>query len=194
MHHPPPLHNPSRQRGPSYRRRQERCQAVRASVASDSASPTEKVSDEYPKEDSVAAVEANSEQNIDDTNFSAKKEENGEKDTCANSADQVGGFKCKICDFQSTWKNGLKVHMSRNHADIEQLDSIAADDKYLETEMYWKTGKLTTIFQSFLDCNEILETIDNFTEEEKILEKEKVLNARKFACGRDFKFYPPWRR
>ena len=82
-----------------------------------------------------------------------------------------------ICDFQSTWKNGLKVHMSRNHADIEQLDSIAADDKYLETEMYWKTGKLTTIFQSFLDCNEILETIDNFTEEEKILEKEKVLNG-----------------
>ena len=195
--HPPPHH--PRQRGPSYRRRQERRQAVRAAADSDSASSTEQVGDESPKEvNSVDAVEANAEKNSDDTNeidpnLPEKTVENSVNDTCKNSADQVESFKCEICDFESNWKNGLKVHVSRRHADIEQLNSIAADDKYLDTEKYWRTGNLTTIFQSFLDCNEILESID-LTEEDKMLEKEKVLNARKCAFGDDFKYYPPWRK
>ena len=47
-------------------------------------------------------------------------------------------------------------------------------------------------FQCYLDANEILEKID-FTEEEKVIEKNKVLEARKFAFGTDYIYVPPWK-
>ena len=49
-----------------------------------------------------------------------------------------------------------------------------------------------TAFQSYLDVLDILETTD-LTEDEKHIEKEKVLEARKEASGPEFKYYPPWR-
>ena len=56
------------------------------------------------------------------------------------------------------------------------------------------TGKMATgtAFQSYLDVLDILETTD-LTEDEKHIEKEKVLEARKEAFGPEFKYYPPWR-
>ena len=51
--------------------------------------------------------------------------------------------------------------------------------------------RLGTIFQSFLDANEIIEN-SNLEAEIKMKEKEKILEARKFAFGKDFRDFPPW--
>ena len=53
-------------------------------------------------------------------------------------------FECMICDFKSNWENGLKVHMSRKHATIDQLDGhtdeCVEDDKYSGSKHYWMKG------------------------------------------------------
>ena len=130
------------------------------------------------------------------------------EDSVVNSENRIGksaekaktGFSCLMCDFRSNWENGLKIHMTRKHCNIEQIDgniSVASDEvdddkKYSETCHYWKTGKLGTIFQSFIDANDIIEK-SNLEEEVKIEEKEKVLQARKLAFGADFRNFPPWK-
>ena len=75
--------------------------------------------------------------------------------------------------------------MTRKHCNIEQINGNIYvtsdkfyDKKYSETCDYWKTGKLGTIFQSFLDANDIIEE-NNLEEEVKIEEKEKILQACK---------------
>ena len=110
----------------------------------------------------------------------------------------VKDFICSICDFQSNWENGLQIHMSRKHNNIDQMDgnnsSVEIDDdqKYSKTDHYWKTGKLGTIFQSFLDANDLIEK-SNLEEEVKSKEKQKILQARKHAFGNDFRHFPPWK-
>ena len=88
--------------------------------------------------------------------------------------------------------------MARKHAQIEQLDGfsedILEDDKYSDTEKYWKTGIFTPVFQSFLDANEIVDSCSDLSEKEKDHEKAKILEARKCAFGDDFRYYPPWRK
>ena len=64
--------------------------------------------------------------------------------------------------------------MTKKHANLEQVDGnatvledIQEDEAYLDTEYYWKTGKLVTIFQTFLDVNSIIES-SNLSEEVKM--------------------------
>ena len=108
------------------------------------------------------------------------------------------GFPCNLCDFKSSWKNGLIVHTSRKHKKIEQLDgNIETDENdediaYQNTESYWCKGLLGRSFQSYIDANEILEE-SNLDKEAKEAEKAAVLDARKEAFGDDHKYYPPWR-
>ena len=49
-------------------------------------------------------------------------------------------------------ENGLGVHISRKHKDIEQLDGsdsvsddMDVDDKYVKTLHYWEKGRLSTV-------------------------------------------------
>ena len=66
-----------------------------------------------------------------------------------------------MCDFVSNWQNGLQIHLSRKHANIEQIDGnvslvdedLEEDQKNLWTSNYQKTGNLATVYQSFLDAN-----------------------------------------
>ena len=89
--------------------------------------------------------------------------------------------------------------MSRKHAQMEHLDdgnSLSDDldddeDKYMKTIEYWKHGKLGTVFQTFLEANDVIDNSD-LTEEYKEVEKAKVLAARKIAFGKDFDIFPPW--
>ena len=87
--------------------------------------------------------------------------------------------------------------MTKKHLKVEQIDGNATlddseeDDKYLETCHYWKTGRLGTAFQTFLDANEMIDS-SNFQEEFKEIEKAKVLEARKNAFGDNYKYVPPW--
>ena len=74
--------------------------------------------------------------------------------------------------------------MSRKHGTIEQLDGI--------NEHYWKTGRIGTIFQTFLDVNLIIES-SNLSEDDKKMEKAKALDARKEAFGKEYAWYPPWK-
>ena len=90
--------------------------------------------------------------------------------------------------------------MARKHSTIDQTegnislainDEIDDDEKYSGTKHYWTTGKLTTIYQSYLDAKDIIEN-SNLENTIKVKEKEKVLEARKFAFGDDFRHFPPW--
>ena len=109
-------------------------------------------------------------------------------------------FKCEICDFRSLRKNGLLVHMGFKHKTIVQLDGNndedsddSKDDIFTSTENYWRTGKLGTSFQAFLDANSLVDD-SGLDEEERTIEKELILDASKRAFGDEFRFYPPRRK
>ena len=75
---------------------------------------------------------------------------------------------------------------------ILNSDNLDEDDQYLKTTMYWKEGKLGTIYQTYLDVLNVIETSD-LDEEAKAVEKNKVLETRNKAFGMDFKHFPPWK-
>ena len=106
-------------------------------------------------------------------------------------------YYCKICDFKSNWTNGLSIHMTRKHPNIEQLDGnstiedLEKDEQYENTKHYWKEGYLGTVFQVFIDANKIIEE-SHLGSECKNAEKDKVLDARKRAFGDNYKYFPPW--
>ena len=92
--------------------------------------------------------------------------------------------------------NGLNIHMARKHAEIEQLDGNVENDEIIDekcagSKHYWEEGRLSTVYQVFLDANEIIDKSE-LDEEEKKKEKDKLLDARKTAFGAHFKHFPPW--
>ena len=184
-HHGQPAH---RYRGPAYRRRQERRQAARKEAA-------EQVQDE--EHDVLPADEAGA-SSVDAAEQVASETEDA-NDILADQAKVT--FQCLMCDFVSNWQNGLEIHLTRKHAKVEQIDGNATfvdedleeDQKYSWTRNYWETGKLGTVYQSFLDANELIEK-SNLDEETKKNEKSKILEARKSAFGPDFNHVPPWNR
>ena len=107
-------------------------------------------------------------------------------------------YYCEICDFRTNWRNSLNIHISRKHSKIEQLDGlndIKDDEEYdKNSKYYWKNGKISSVYQTFLDVNRVIEESD-LIEHEKEIEKHKVLEARKEAFGESlYKYYPPWDR
>ena len=72
-------------------------------------------------------------------------------------------------------------------------DDLDEDEKYVGTRHYWKTGRLGTVYQTFIDANEIIEKSD-LAEGSNNQEKEKILDARKTAFGPHFSFVPPWNK
>ena len=65
-------------------------------------------------------------------------------------------------------------------------------EPYANTQNYWHSGYLGTCFQNFIDANKILEESE-LEESEKDKEIAAVLEARKFAFGDMYKYYPPWK-
>lgn len=107
-------------------------------------------------------------------------------------------FNCELCDFRSSWKNGLSVHMTKKHSKIEQLDGNsdtieAENDDYQSTKHYWASGYLGTAYQTYLDAVKIIDNSD-MNECEKEKENFKILEARRQAFGPNFKNFPPWSR
>ena len=102
-------------------------------------------------------------------------------------------FKCTKCSFESNWKNGLDVHMKIAHV-LEMQQDNPLNKKYENTSHYWKNDHLGTVYQTFLDANEVIDSLDA-PEEWKKCEKDKILEARRSAfspgCWRNF---PPWSR
>ena len=179
-------HVQPRPRGPAYQRRQARRQAARTAEQASAEQASAECDDVQAAAEAAATVAA---------------EEVVVEETCEESAEQAKiTFPCLICDFVSNWENGLQVHLTRMHSSMEQIDgndSYVGDDlekddeKYSRTRHYWKTGRLGTGYQVFIDANDIIDNSD-LTEESKNDEKEKILNARKTAFGPNFGFVPPW--
>ena len=181
-HHHHPFPPRSNRRSPSYWRRQERRRQEAASAAAEISEKTSENLGQEPSE-TVTADEASNTTVIEEIsdNIIAEK--------------AITEFSCEICDFVSNWENGLSIHMSRIHKDIEQLDGsndFEEDEKYLGSSHYWKNGYLGTVYQSYLDASDIIEMSD-LTEEDKLAENAKLLQARKTAFGPQYKYYPPWR-
>ena len=122
----------SRHRSPSYYRRQERRKAAKQSV-----------------DDEAEKASASS---------SEKKNEAEEVLTSSSEREAVQAtFDCELCDFVSNRKNGVAVHMSRKHANIEQLDGNVTLSEPKLNNMYRKYGK-------YID--EVDEEVENFLKNE----------------------------
>ena len=63
------------------------------------------------------------------------------------------------------------------------------DEKYAGTLHYWKTGRLGTVFQSFLNGNEIIEN-SSLETDVKTIEKVKFLETKKLAFFGRFINFP----
>ena len=98
-----------------------------------------------------------------------------------------------IPNFKTNWENAVKVHMIKKHSKKGYVKQEEVDEEFDFTQQYWKTGKLTTCFQTYLDLNKDIENSD-LKDLDKAKEKEKVLDARKVAFGPDFRHYPPWKK
>ena len=89
--------------------------------------------------------------------------------------------------------------MTKKQAKIEQVDwnetilhdDLEEDAQYSETSNYWKTGRIGTAYQAFIDANDIIEK-SNLPEGVKKSEITKILNSRKSAFGTNFSYVPPW--
>ena len=109
-------------------------------------------------------------------------------------------FPCHLCDFVSNRPYGLVIHKGRKHKNgasssiIGQFDGNDTtndvddgdDELYKRTEDYWKRGTLGTgvgiVYQKFLDAIKVIDESD-LDEEEKKLEKDALVEARKDAWG-----------
>ena len=141
---------------------------------------------------------------VEETNSAAnvteKVTEKEVSDKVIESAEKAKDFfECPICDFSSTWENGLRVHMGRKHENIEQIDGctevedLDIDEKYDLSENYWKNGRIGIAYHIFLAANLVLDASD-LPEDEKKEEKVKILDARKAVFGRSFNQFPPWNK
>ena len=108
-----------------------------------------------------------------------------------DSESEVNPLSCEECDFQAASNVGLKIHKSKKHEDIPQLDGESACES--DTDEWWVGQSIYSlkIFQTYID---VLKDIENssLSEEEKNEERAKVTNGRKAAFGDKFQWFPPW--
>ena len=184
-----PRQTPQAYRGPAYQRRQERRKAART-AAENVAKHAEDANDVPPND---AATDHVAEEVVEAQKVAEEATEIHiiEKNIVREDSEF---YECQLCDFKSNWDNGLNIHMTRKHGEIEQLDGNTddtLDEHYEGTKHYWKLGRLGTVYQTFLDANTIINNSE-LDEDDKKKEKAKLLDARKTAFGDRFMFFPPW--
>ena len=74
----------------------------------------------------------------------------------------------------------MKIHISKKHDVIEQLDgnNSSSDERYAES--YWERDYIGTGYQTYIDAIENIESA-NISMEEKSNETERALKAREYA-------------
>ena len=112
QHKPNP--KPSRNRSPSYFRRQEKRKAARAADAE--SQTTHNVN----QLKNVTAEEANSSKDVNRKCLI-------ETVPLTKQPTEKVSFECELCDFVSNRESGLKIHTTRKHPTIEQLDGNIED-------------------------------------------------------------------
>ena len=87
--------------------------------------------------------------------------------------------------------------MGRKHKLIPQLDGgdfsdlDESDDCYEGSKHYWKSGYLGQGYQAFIDAKKVVDE-SSLDEEEKKVQIDAILEARKTAIGENYKYFPPW--
>ena len=131
---PPPHgqrhHFPNSHRGPAYQRRQERRKAAakqqhEAEKAHTSIESLSDTNDETPEDDDEVVEKATVVEEMNTNKDAEKATETKivEEEDINKEADQANeNTECIICGFKSKWHNGLKIHMSKMHRNIEQMD------------------------------------------------------------------------
>ena len=137
------VNSKSRNRSQSYFRRQERRKAARAAAKSQNQNLV----------NNVNAEEANSIDNIS----SRCLIETVPKATNDKEATEKVSFKCDQCDFVSNRQAGLKIHTTRKHATIEQLDGNIIED--FNIDKGWRKDEL---IESYLMTGEISPEITGY--------------------------------
>ena len=182
---PPRVHRP-----PAYLRRQERRKAARKVAESVHTVQAEQAEFDQEINDAATEVVIVAEQAVvPDADVSSTDKKDSTEKVCDT-------FECEICDFKSNWENGLRIHMSRKHSRIDQLDGQCDenvdDESYQGSNHYWMKGWLGRAYQSYLDAEDTLKKCD-LSEADKDVEMAKLLEARKTALGSSYMDFPPWK-
>ena len=94
-------------------------------------------------------------------------------------------FSCDMCEFIGESSNEIKIHMSRKHNDIPQLDG--GNSECRKTDCWWdkRFKNPLKMFQVFKD---VMMDIDEspLSKEEKCFDHENVTSARKEVLGNNF--------
>ena len=155
-----PTSQQCRYRGPSYQRRQQRRRAAREATVEESDALLQvadddtagQVVDENESDNLGHEAELAAEASVDPQVMAISKEAEeaskhlAKRKTDTTEADQaLSEYSCEMCDFVSNWKNGLRIHVSRKHGNIEQLDGhnddSSSDGKYFNTLKLLGKGK-----------------------------------------------------
>ena len=84
---------------------------------------------------------------------------------------------CDLCQFMTSRKTCLSIHIAKKHKDIEQLDvtSLDTDDPYPES--YWERDYMGTVYQNYLDAIDNIKSL-NISIEEQQEKIERAKNSR----------------
>ena len=104
---------------------------------------------------------------------------------------------CQLCEFMTTRKTCLNMHISNTHKEIEQLDGRSSDIEGIYAESYWEQDYLGTVYQTYLDAIQNIEYSELSTEEKQDeVERAKAtrLNAllNDGRTMRHIERLPPW--
>ena len=181
----------NKSRSPAYYRRQERRWKDRLnnSVKIETTVPTESVVEKDATEENHAEKACNNKVEVAAASEAVIKHEKAEK----ASKDPLSCITCRL-SFKD--QNGLKVHqakyLGKPHMSNGNGDILIGTERD-STLKYWKTGKMISVYQTYLDVIQEIES-SRLSEEEKEVEKENALEARKTALGSTYLKFPPWRK
>ena len=125
--------------GPARQRRRDRRAAARAEAVD-----TEAAADAATEDEAAAqvekAVEARAATAPDVTIGNKFKDAVEATDLEAATAFEPAeiDFSCHICDFSSNWESGMHIHMTKKHANIEQVDGNETMDDDLEEDAQYE--------------------------------------------------------
>ena len=93
-------------------------------------------------------------------------------------------FNCDLCEFLTSRKTSLSIHMVKKHKEIEQIDGSNSDSEDTYAESYWERDFMGRTYKTYLDTLENIKT-SNLSLEEKQQESERAKRARMEAYLED---------